>query len=37
LIAELGVGFAQGHAVGKPIPLDDVLASLASRKKTSTA
>ena len=37
LIAELGVDFAQGHAVGKPIPLDDVLASLASPKKASTA
>jgi len=37
LIAELGVDFAQGHAVGKPAPLDDVLASLADSKKTSTA
>jgi EAL domain-containing protein (putative c-di-GMP-specific phosphodiesterase class I) len=37
LIAELGVDFAQGHAVGKPIPLDEALASLADPKKTSTA
>jgi EAL domain-containing protein (putative c-di-GMP-specific phosphodiesterase class I) len=37
LVAELGVDFAQGHAVGKPVPLDEVLASLADSKKTSTA
>ena len=28
LIEELGVDFAQGHAIGKPEPLDDVLAAL---------
>ena len=37
LIAELGVDFAQGHAVGRPIPLAEVLASLADSRKTSTA
>jgi diguanylate cyclase (GGDEF)-like protein len=37
LIAELGVDFAQGHSIGKPAPLDEVLASLAGSKKTSTA
>ena len=37
LITELGVDYAQGHAVGKPTPLDDVLASLVEPKKTSTA
>lgn len=37
LIAELGVNFAQGHAVGRPAPLDEVLASLANPKETSTA
>jgi diguanylate cyclase (GGDEF)-like protein len=37
LIAELGVDFAQGHVVGKPVPFDEVLASLANPKKTSTA
>ncbi len=37
LIAKLGVDFAQGHVIGKPAPLDDVLASLANPKKTSTA
>jgi diguanylate cyclase (GGDEF)-like protein len=28
LISDLGVDYAQGHAVGKPRPLDDALASL---------
>jgi EAL domain-containing protein (putative c-di-GMP-specific phosphodiesterase class I) len=37
LVTELGVDFAQGHAVGMPIPLADVLASLAESRKTSTA
>jgi diguanylate cyclase (GGDEF)-like protein len=37
LIVELGVDFAQGHAVGKPLPLDEVLSSLADPKKSSTA
>ena len=37
LITELGVDFAQGHAVGRPVPLADVLASLAESRKTSTA
>ncbi len=37
LITELGVDFAQGHAIGKPTPLNDILASLAEPGKTSTA
>ena len=37
LVTELGVDFAQGHAVGRPIPLADVLAGLAESRKTSTA
>jgi len=37
LIEELGVDFAQGHAVGKPIPLDEVLQQLAEAKQSSTA
>ena len=36
LISDLGVDFAQGHVIGKPEPLDDVLASL-NKKKKSTA
>ncbi|MFQ5608755.1 MAG: putative bifunctional diguanylate cyclase/phosphodiesterase, partial [Woeseiaceae bacterium] len=35
LICDLGVDFAQGHAIGKPEPLDDVLAALDSRKKST--
>ena len=30
-VAELGVDYAQGHAVGKPAPLDNVLQDLVSR------
>lgn len=37
LITELGVDFAQGHAVGKPVPLDEVLADLTAEVRTSTA
>jgi diguanylate cyclase (GGDEF)-like protein len=37
LIADLGVDFAQGHAIGKPINLDNVLADLIGTKKTSNA
>jgi diguanylate cyclase (GGDEF)-like protein len=37
LIAELGVDFAQGHAVGKPMPLEQVLDDITGRTKTSTA
>ena len=35
LITELGVDFAQGHAVGKPIALDQVLAELTEAEKTT--
>jgi len=37
LIRELGVNFAQGHAVGKPVPLDDVLAELNGEARKSIA
>jgi diguanylate cyclase (GGDEF)-like protein len=37
LITELGVDFAQGHAVGKPVPLADALESLSDSARKSTA
>jgi diguanylate cyclase (GGDEF)-like protein len=37
LVAKLGVHYAQGHAIGKPMPLDAVLGDLAVRVTTSTA
>ncbi len=37
LVAELGVNYAQGHSVGKPLPLEDVLAELSARVEKSTA
>jgi diguanylate cyclase (GGDEF)-like protein len=37
LITELGVDYAQGHAIGKPSPLQDVLSDFGEPKKTSTA
>jgi len=37
LITELGVDYAQGHAVGKPIPLEEALQQLSDEFKTSTA
>ncbi|MFQ6004921.1 MAG: putative bifunctional diguanylate cyclase/phosphodiesterase [Woeseia sp.] len=37
LIAKLGVDFAQGHAVGKPIAIDEVLKGLTEREQSSTA
>jgi len=37
LVAELGVHYAQGHAIGKPMPLEDVLGELSVRVKASTA
>ena len=37
LVQKLGVDYAQGHAVGKPIGFDDVLADLSGKWKTSNA
>jgi diguanylate cyclase (GGDEF)-like protein len=37
LITELGVDYAQGHTIGKPIPLDETLRVLAAETKSSTA
>ena len=37
LLTELGVDFAQGHIVGRPIPLRDTLRQLQDGLKTSTA
>ena len=37
LIAELGVDYAQGHEVGKPLSVDEVLEQLSGAKKKSTA
>jgi EAL domain-containing protein (putative c-di-GMP-specific phosphodiesterase class I) len=37
LLSKLGVDFAQGHAIGKPQDLDDVLLALTSRRDASTA
>ncbi len=37
LVAELGVHYAQGHAIGKPLPLEEVLGTLSVRVKSSTA
>jgi EAL domain-containing protein (putative c-di-GMP-specific phosphodiesterase class I) len=37
LILELGVDFAQGHLIGKPVPIDSVLAGLGEQPKSSSA
>jgi diguanylate cyclase (GGDEF)-like protein len=37
LVAELGVDFAQGHVVGRPTPLDEVLEDLVDTSQSSTA
>ncbi|HEX7719716.1 MAG TPA: EAL domain-containing protein, partial [Woeseiaceae bacterium] len=37
LVAKLGVDYAQGHAVGLPIPLEEVLARFDRSPKLSTA
>ena len=37
LIAELGVDYAQGHEVGKPLSFDETLELLGSKQKSSTA
>ena len=36
LISKLGVDFAQGHLIGKPVPIDGVLAELGDRIKSSS-
>ncbi|MDH4109127.1 MAG: EAL domain-containing protein [Gammaproteobacteria bacterium] len=35
LLGKLGVDFAQGHAVGKTVPLDDILAALADQPQSA--
>jgi EAL domain-containing protein (putative c-di-GMP-specific phosphodiesterase class I) len=35
IVTELGVDFAQGHAVGKPTPLESVLTALASQTQSA--
>ena len=35
VIARLGVDFAQGHAVGKPQPLESVLATLTTQTQSA--
>lgn len=37
LITKLGVDYGQGHAIGKPVPLDEVLAKLDHPQQQSTA
>ena len=37
LIKELGVDYAQGHAVGKPVELDNVLEGLMDQARSSSA
>ena len=37
LITDLGVDFAQGHAIGKPVAFGDVLAELSGQTRKSTA
>jgi len=35
LIADIGVDYAQGHIVGKPQPLEDVLLELEELEKST--
>lgn len=37
LVAKLGVDFAQGHAIGKPVSIDEVLLGLTSETRVSSA
>lgn len=37
LVAKLGVDYAQGHIVGRPVPLGDVLQELVDKARKSTA
>jgi EAL domain-containing protein (putative c-di-GMP-specific phosphodiesterase class I) len=36
LVAKLGVDFAQGHEIGKPVPLDQVLHTLSGESMVSS-
>jgi EAL domain-containing protein (putative c-di-GMP-specific phosphodiesterase class I) len=37
LVAKLGVDFAQGHEIGRPVPLDEVLLALNDKSNVSNA
>ncbi len=37
LITKLGVDYAQGHSIGRPIPLDDALQQLSEHVRSETA
>jgi EAL domain-containing protein (putative c-di-GMP-specific phosphodiesterase class I) len=37
LVTKLGVDYAQGHAVGRPMSLDEALNQLAADARSSTA
>jgi len=37
LVTKLGVDFAQGHAVGKPAALDEVLVAIGGKTQASNA
>ncbi|MDH3350181.1 MAG: EAL domain-containing protein [Gammaproteobacteria bacterium] len=37
LLAKLGVDFAQGHVIGKPVPIADALQAMTKKAESSTA
>jgi EAL domain-containing protein (putative c-di-GMP-specific phosphodiesterase class I) len=37
LITKIGVDYAQGYGVGKPVPLEEVLANLTDQAQMSAA